>query len=326
MITQLLHHLGNLRIVSGHGTCFATGSEVLSRIEAEGRGFAHRARLSPTLLLLRKVFGPVSLAGVFHHDQVVLLGQLEDRVHVRHLSVQMNGHHRCDRAPFASSASGPKGIEFALGLQVRAQLRPDRGCRSSRRCPQTPVIAPACEIASVVAMKVLGTVMTLSPSLDAARHQRKAQRVRAAAHADAVLRLAECRKVALEATQGSTDKASRIQRSFQDIEAALPSVPCAELPDQEMESSVSSFRHPDFIFDMPQKTRRIARDDRVGGNIFCHHAACTHDCILANVPHWKEWSLRSRSKRLSESPFFQLSNPPRSAVRRRPWLPAGRCR
>ena len=50
----------------------------------------------------------------------------------------------------------------------------------------------------MVAMKVCGTVMTMSPGLHAGGHQRKAQRVGSAAHADAMLRVAECREFAFE--------------------------------------------------------------------------------------------------------------------------------
>src|SRR2546425_1091942 len=57
--------------------------------------------------------------------------------------------------------------------------------------------APACEIASVVAMKVSGTVHGVS-SLHARRHQRKPQAVRAAGHSHAEPRVAELRELALE--------------------------------------------------------------------------------------------------------------------------------
>ena len=74
-----------------------------------------------------------------------------------------------------------------------------------------PDARPACEIASVVAMKVLGTVTTTSPGSDAGRDQGEPQRVRAAVHADAVLGVAELGEVLFEipATIGPANEARR---------------------------------------------------------------------------------------------------------------------
>ena len=68
--------------------------------------------------------------------------------------------------------------------------------------------APACEIASVVAMKVCGTVTTTSPGSNTGSHQGKAQRVGAAADGDRVLGVAEGGKRLLEILDhGTADEA-----------------------------------------------------------------------------------------------------------------------
>ncbi len=65
-----------------------------------------------------------------------------------HLAVEM---HRED------------GFHLRVRLQVLPGASPGPCCRCARRCRRTRSSAPACEIASVVAMKVFGTVTTVSP-------------------------------------------------------------------------------------------------------------------------------------------------------------------
>ena len=50
-----------------------------------------------------KVLGAVSLAGVLDDDQVVAFGEFQDRIHVSHLSVQMNWNNRGDGTSAAAA-------------------------------------------------------------------------------------------------------------------------------------------------------------------------------------------------------------------------------
>src|SRR5712664_2820226 len=83
--------LSHLSVVAQHANLFcersitrrnrsrlSTSAQVFSRIKAESGCMTNRASLSPPILLLRKIFSPVSLAGVFDHDQAVLPRELED--------------------------------------------------------------------------------------------------------------------------------------------------------------------------------------------------------------------------------------------------------
>jgi hypothetical protein len=68
--------------------------------------------------------------------------------------------------------------------------------------------APAWEMASVVAMKVCGTVMTVSPCWTPRSHQGKAHGIRAAGETDAMGRVAILGKFAFELFhQGAADEA-----------------------------------------------------------------------------------------------------------------------
>ena len=58
--------------------------------------------------------------------------------------------------------------------------------------------APACEIASVVAIKVCGVVATRSPSFTPASHQGKAHGIRTAGQTDAEFAVAELREILFE--------------------------------------------------------------------------------------------------------------------------------
>src|SRR6266480_4819591 len=89
MIAYHLHTLCHLLIVGGDGSRLATRTEILARIKTERGCVTHRAGLSPSSILLRKVFSPVCLAGIFNDNQVVLLSKVEDRVHLRRLSVKV---------------------------------------------------------------------------------------------------------------------------------------------------------------------------------------------------------------------------------------------
>ena len=68
--------------------------------------------------------------------------------------------------------------------------------------------APACEIASVVAMKVFGTVTTVSPGLIPAAMQSESKRIGTVGDAYAVFRIAECREITFKLLHhGTADEA-----------------------------------------------------------------------------------------------------------------------
>src|SRR5690349_1232640 len=54
-------------IIRGNGSVFSTCAKVLARLEAESSGMAQRADTPPAILLARKVFGSVGLAGILNH-------------------------------------------------------------------------------------------------------------------------------------------------------------------------------------------------------------------------------------------------------------------
>src|SRR5262245_62602345 len=74
----------DLLVVGRDGAALTTGTEVLSRIEAERRGGPDRAGLLPALFACREVLGAVRLAGVLDDHQPVFGGQIDDRIHVGH--------------------------------------------------------------------------------------------------------------------------------------------------------------------------------------------------------------------------------------------------
>ena len=76
----------DITVVGRDGARFAAGSQVLARIEAEGRGAAHRSGLHPAILPLGKILRAVGLAGIFHHSQAEALGKVQDGIHIRRLA------------------------------------------------------------------------------------------------------------------------------------------------------------------------------------------------------------------------------------------------
>ena len=94
-------------VVGRDGSRFAAGAQVLAGIEAERRGCAQRPGLAPALLLAREVLGAVRLAGILDDQQVVLAGEIQDRIHVGHLPVQVHRHDRGHRPAGAPVARTP---------------------------------------------------------------------------------------------------------------------------------------------------------------------------------------------------------------------------
>ncbi len=82
------HLLGQLPVIRRERAGVAVSSQVLARIEAEGAKRPDGPGAAPL------VPGAVGLAGVLDHRQAVPGGDLEDRVHVGRLAVQVDGHDR----------------------------------------------------------------------------------------------------------------------------------------------------------------------------------------------------------------------------------------
>jgi hypothetical protein len=64
----------------------------------------------------------VSLAGIFDHDEAILLGKRQDRVHVRHLPVQVHGNDGADAASTAAADELSGSVLGALFFEVFAEL------------------------------------------------------------------------------------------------------------------------------------------------------------------------------------------------------------
>ena len=94
VIADHLHPLGHLFVVRSDRSRFAAGSQILARIKTERGSTPHRAGLFPDAFLAGKIFSPVSLAGIFNHHQVVFAGEVQNRVHIRRLAVEMNRNDR----------------------------------------------------------------------------------------------------------------------------------------------------------------------------------------------------------------------------------------
>ena len=75
-------------IVGQHHAAVAAATQVLGRIEAEGRRVAQAARSSS---LVDRADG---LGRVFEHEQIVLAGDRGDRVHLGGLTIKMNRDDR----------------------------------------------------------------------------------------------------------------------------------------------------------------------------------------------------------------------------------------
>ena len=84
-------------IVGGDGSRLAARAQILPRIKAERGRVADRASFFPAIVLAREILRAVRLARVFDQNQIILLDQSANGIHIRHLSVKMNRDHRFDR-------------------------------------------------------------------------------------------------------------------------------------------------------------------------------------------------------------------------------------
>src|SRR5947208_6314548 len=101
VVAQHLAAPRELLVVGRDGARLAARAQILPRIEAECRGMTHRPGLAPAVPSLREVLRAVRLAGIFDNDEVVLGREIEDRIHVSHLPVQVHGNDCRHRAASA---------------------------------------------------------------------------------------------------------------------------------------------------------------------------------------------------------------------------------
>src|SRR5215471_7644394 len=71
-------------------------TEILSRIKAEGCRPSDRTGCLPGAVFSGEVFAPMGLASVFDDRYAVLFGQVDDRIHFAHLSIEMNRNNCFD--------------------------------------------------------------------------------------------------------------------------------------------------------------------------------------------------------------------------------------
>ena len=217
MVAQHLAVPRQSLVIGGDGSRFTDGAEILSGIEAEGRGVAHRPGLAPAALLLREVPGAMRLAGILDDDEVVPGRQVEDGIHVGHLPVEMRGddcRHRAASA-LAQHAVGPQ-VASAFGLQIGAQPLGIHG------------IGALVDVDEIRPRAGLRDRLRSGDEGERHRHhgvsgpdtrpdQREAQGIRAARHSDAKPRVAELREVALKSLDhGTTDEPGGVERGLED--------------------------------------------------------------------------------------------------------------
>ena len=117
VIAQDFCCLRDARVVACNRPCFAAGSQILAGIKAECGGLAHRPCSSPGFHFPGKILGAMRLAGIFHHNQLVLFCNFQNRVHVGSLAIQVDGNN-CGDASSAASADKLGFIQSALVLHI----------------------------------------------------------------------------------------------------------------------------------------------------------------------------------------------------------------
>src|SRR5262249_54221682 len=88
---------GARTVVGGDCSGFAASTQVLARIETEGRRNSDGSGGSPFSFFLGIVFGAMCLTRVFDYQQPILFCLLKNGIHVRHLAIEMHWHNRADR-------------------------------------------------------------------------------------------------------------------------------------------------------------------------------------------------------------------------------------
>src|SRR6186997_1992382 len=93
-VSKARHSLCYPRVIGHQSTAVAIGAQILGRIETEAADISQRAGA------FAFVTGPMRLAGVFDHKQLMAVRDVHNRLHIGRLSVQM---HRNNRARGSSN-------------------------------------------------------------------------------------------------------------------------------------------------------------------------------------------------------------------------------
>src|SRR6266404_4698038 len=93
VIADHLYFLCQPGIVRRDRACLSTGPQILAWVKAECCRPAHRAGLHPAIALAGKIFSAVGLTSVFDHDEIVLLRNLQNRIHIGSLAIKMDRNY-----------------------------------------------------------------------------------------------------------------------------------------------------------------------------------------------------------------------------------------
>ena len=167
-----------MRVNSGllvtHHPGFAISAQVLARIETETSHVAHAPGASSF------VFGAVGLGCIFDHDEAPPLGDRQNRVHVSHLPIEVDGND-------GFGALRDRGLDLRHIHRERTLIDIDEHCRGScvldRRDRRH---------------ESKGHGDYFVARTDSGCEQRKVQCAGAAVHSDALLGLTICSELRLE--------------------------------------------------------------------------------------------------------------------------------
>src|SRR5260370_10206725 len=98
VVPEHVDHFGKDAVVGSNCPGFSTGAKVLAGIKAESSSVSHGSGLSPPPFLLGKVFSTVRLTCILDHEQAVALRLLQNRVHIRPLTIKMH-RNNCGYGP-----------------------------------------------------------------------------------------------------------------------------------------------------------------------------------------------------------------------------------
>ena len=115
---ELAYALGQVGVVGRHHAAVAVAAQVLRREEAEAAHISQRAR--PTAF----VFGADRLRGIFDNHEGADRSQVQQRIHICHLSEQMDGENHA--RPRREGSLHVAGVEIiGVGVYVHEDgLRP----------------------------------------------------------------------------------------------------------------------------------------------------------------------------------------------------------
>src|SRR5258708_23069685 len=162
-----------------------------------------------------EVLRTMRLARILNHNQLVLRGQVQDRVHVGHLTVKVHGDPSRHRLPqLLVNKTTRTGVQNAPGLKVLAQLFRIHGVG-------TRVDVDKIDLPSSLGNGLGGRDERMRnsnydiPWLESHSHKGKTQCVRSAVHADTMLRAAVLRKFSFESLYfRPSDRSSRLKNMF----------------------------------------------------------------------------------------------------------------